>query len=143
MTMLAEFGTMSLKQVLEPSMEMADGYPMEISQTEKIERDKEYIKEWPYSKPVFLPHLGEEHEAPHPGEIFRQPQLLETLTEAGCSGRTGPVGRESPERKRSMRLMTASIGGISPKNSPGDARSRAGRSLPRIWPIGSAIWKNL
>ncbi len=79
MTMLAEFGTMSLKQVLEPSMEMADGYPMETSQTEKIERDKEHIKEWPYSKPVFLPHLGEEHEAPHPGEIFRQPQLLETL----------------------------------------------------------------
>ena len=79
MTMLAEFGTMSLKQVLQPSMEMADGYPMEASQSEKIERDKDHIKEWPYSKPVFLPHLGEEHEAPHPGEIFRQPQLLETL----------------------------------------------------------------
>ncbi|NOR14119.1 MAG: gamma-glutamyltransferase family protein, partial [Candidatus Aminicenantes bacterium] len=79
MTMLAEFGTMSLKQVLEPSMEMADGYPMETSQTKKIERDKDHIKEWPYSKQVFLPHLGEEHEAPHPGEIFRQPRLLETL----------------------------------------------------------------
>ena len=54
MTMLAEFGTMSLKQVLQPSMEMADGYPMEASPSEKIERDNDHIKEWPYSKPVLL-----------------------------------------------------------------------------------------
>ena len=37
MTMLAEFGSMSLKEVLEPSMEMAEGFPMETSQTQKIE----------------------------------------------------------------------------------------------------------
>lgn len=79
MTMLAEFGTMSLKDVLEPSMEMAEGYPMETSQTRNIERYKERIKKWPYSKKIFLPHLGEEHEAPYPGEIFGQPDLLETL----------------------------------------------------------------
>ncbi len=78
--MLAEYGTMSLKEVLEPSMQMADGYPMEIAQTRSIERNKDRIKQWPYSNKLFLPHLGEEHEAPHPGEIFRQPDLLETLT---------------------------------------------------------------
>ncbi len=79
MTMLAEFGTMSLEDVLEPSMQMAEGYAIEESICNRIERDKEKIKEWPYSKKILLPHLGEGHEAPHPGEVFRQPDLLATL----------------------------------------------------------------
>ncbi|NIO49622.1 MAG: gamma-glutamyltransferase family protein [Candidatus Aminicenantes bacterium] len=77
--MLAEFGTLSLKEVLEPSIKMAEGYPIEKQLADSIERGKERIKEWPYSKKVLLPHLGEEREAPHPGEIFRQPDLLDTL----------------------------------------------------------------
>jgi len=79
MAMLAEFGTMSLKEVLEPSMQMAEGYPAEEEFTRRVERSKDRIKQWPYSKKILLPHLGEEHEAAHPGEIFRQPDLLETL----------------------------------------------------------------
>jgi gamma-glutamyltranspeptidase/glutathione hydrolase len=79
MTMLAEFGTLSLKQVLEPAMQMAEGYPIEAQTANSIEREKEKIKQWPYSKKVFLPHLGEKREAPQPGEIFRQPDLLGTL----------------------------------------------------------------
>lgn len=79
MVMLAEYGTMSLKEVLEPCMEMAEGYPIEKAAADSIEREKKRIKEWPYSKEVFLPHLGEEREAPYPGEIFRQSDLLETL----------------------------------------------------------------
>lgn len=79
MVMLAEFGTMSLKEVLEPSIKMADGYPIEEQLVNSIERNKDRIKEWPYSRKVLLPHLGEEHEAPFAGEIFRQPELKETL----------------------------------------------------------------
>lgn len=79
MTMLAEFGTMSLKQVLEPAMQMAEGYPIEAQTANSIEREKERLKQWPYSKKVFLPHLGEKREAPQAGEIFRQPDLLGTL----------------------------------------------------------------
>lgn len=78
-TMLAEYGTMSLKDVLAPAMQMADGYPIESSTANSIERGKERIKGWPYSKAVFLPHLGEPREAPEGGEIFRQADLLETL----------------------------------------------------------------
>ncbi|MGD1009812.1 MAG: gamma-glutamyltransferase [Candidatus Aminicenantales bacterium] len=78
-TMLAEFGTLSLKDVLEPSLKMAEGYPVEKELCDRIEREKEKIKRWPFSKKVFLPHLGESREAPRPGEIFRQPELLETL----------------------------------------------------------------
>ncbi len=79
MVMLAEYGTMSLKDVLAPAMEMALGYPIEAQTANSIEREKARIKEWPYSKKVFLPHLGEEREAPYPGEIFVQKDLYETL----------------------------------------------------------------
>jgi gamma-glutamyltranspeptidase / glutathione hydrolase len=79
MTMLAEYGTLSLAQVLAPSIEMADGYPMEAELVNTIEHYKDKIKEWPDSKRVMLPHLGQAHEAPEPGEIFRQPDLAATL----------------------------------------------------------------
>ncbi len=79
MTMLAEFGTMSLKDVLAPAMEMAEGYPMELQTAQRIESNKEYIKDWPYSKEVFLTNLGEEWEAPQAGEIFVQQDLRNML----------------------------------------------------------------
>jgi gamma-glutamyltranspeptidase / glutathione hydrolase len=79
MVMLAEYGTMSLRDVLAPAMQMAEGYPIEAQTANSIERTKAQIKEWPYSKKVFLPHLGEGREAPYPGEIFVQQDLLATL----------------------------------------------------------------
>jgi len=80
MTMLAEYGTMSLAEILEPAIRMAeDGYPIEAQTANSIERNKETLKEWEYSREVMLPHLGEEREAPEPGELFRQPDLAMTL----------------------------------------------------------------
>jgi len=79
MKMLAEYGTLSLADVLEPSIQMAEGYPIEQDAVNRIERGKERIKQWRYSRDLFLPHLGEEHEGPRPGEVFRQPDLAETL----------------------------------------------------------------
>ena len=78
MTMLAEFGSMTLKEVLAPAMEMAKGYPMEAQTANGIEREKKRIAEWPYSKKVFLVHEGD-REAPYPGEIFIQENLFNTL----------------------------------------------------------------
>jgi gamma-glutamyltranspeptidase / glutathione hydrolase len=79
MTILAEYGTMSLKDVLAPAMQMAEGYPIEAQTANAIEKGKDQIKQWAYSKKVFLPHLGEKREAPDAGEIFVQKDLLETL----------------------------------------------------------------
>jgi gamma-glutamyltranspeptidase/glutathione hydrolase len=76
MLMLREFGTMSLKEVLEPAMQMAEGYPIEDDLVNKIRRDKAKIEKWPYSKAVFLPNNG---KPPQIGQIFRQPDLLQTL----------------------------------------------------------------
>lgn len=78
--MLANYGTKSLKEVLAPAMELAAGYPMEAQTANSIERAKDRIKEWKYSKAVMLPHLGEKREAPEAGEIFVQKNLLNTLT---------------------------------------------------------------
>ncbi|MVT07656.1 gamma-glutamyltransferase family protein [Chitinophaga tropicalis] len=78
--MLAEYGTMSLKEVLAPAMEMAEGYPIEAQTANSMERSKDRLKEWPYSKAVFLTHPGEKREAPEAGEIFVQKDLLATLT---------------------------------------------------------------
>ena len=64
LVMLAEYGKLSLKDVLAPSLEMAEGYPIEEQAANNIERNKKYIKEWKYSRSVMLPHLGEEREAP-------------------------------------------------------------------------------
>jgi gamma-glutamyltranspeptidase/glutathione hydrolase len=78
-TMLAEYGTMSLKEVLAPALQMAEGYPIEAQTANSIENNKEMIKQWPYSKAVFLTHPGEDREAPEPGEIFIQKDLQQTL----------------------------------------------------------------
>jgi len=83
MVMLAEYGTLSLAEVLAPAMQMAEGYPIEQSQADNIEKRRETLAQWSYSKAVFLPHLNEgdseQRAAPKPGEIFRQRDLLATL----------------------------------------------------------------
>src|SRR6266511_2116009 len=81
MTMLAEFGTLSLKDVLEPAIQMADGYPIEAELVRKINNGTNAVKlkKWPYSKKVFFPHTGQTNEAPQAGELWRQPDLLATL----------------------------------------------------------------
>ena len=78
--MLATYGKLSLKEVLQPAMDLAAGYPMEAQTANSIERAKQRIKEWPYSKKVFLPHVGQKREAPEAGEIFVQKDLLNTLS---------------------------------------------------------------
>ncbi|MEJ7587401.1 MAG: gamma-glutamyltransferase [Ferruginibacter sp.] len=78
--MLAQYGTMSLQEVLAPAMQLAAGYPIDAQTANSMERGKKMISEWPYSKKVLLPHAGKEKAAPEPGEIFVQKDLLVTLT---------------------------------------------------------------
>lgn len=79
LVMLAEYGTMSLGEVLAPAIQMADGYAIEAETANSIERNKARIKGWKYSRAVMLPHLGEAREAPEPGEIFVQRDLAAML----------------------------------------------------------------
>lgn len=75
--MLAEYGKLSLAQVLQPAIEMADGYPMEAQTANYIERERQRLEQWPDSKRVMFPNAGA--KAPEAGQLFRQPELAATL----------------------------------------------------------------
>ena len=84
LVMLAEYGTLSLADVLAPAISMADGYPIEAEAANAIERDKALLKRWRSSARIMLPHSADAaknggREAPIAGEIFRQPELAATL----------------------------------------------------------------
>ena len=72
MVMLAEFGTLSLQEVLEPAIDLCDGYPMEPQTAYVYEQNEERHSGWKYSNEVFVP-------APQTGEIFTQEWLGNTL----------------------------------------------------------------
>ncbi|MDE3153203.1 MAG: gamma-glutamyltransferase [Gemmatimonadota bacterium] len=78
LTMEAEYGTLSLKEVLAPAIQMADGYAIEAQICNTIQQYKDTIAQWKYSRSVMFPHPGTDHPGPYAGEIFRQPELAAT-----------------------------------------------------------------
>jgi gamma-glutamyltranspeptidase/glutathione hydrolase len=78
-TMLAEWGRLSLADVLAPAIQMADGFPIEAQLADTIAHQQERLSGWPFSKTVFLPHSDRPRQAPDAGEMFRQPDLARTL----------------------------------------------------------------
>src|SRR5205823_6115999 len=70
LVMLAEYGRLSLAEVLEPAIRMADGYPIEAEATTEIEDFRQKLQQWPDSRRVFFPNANGE-KGPEPGEIFR------------------------------------------------------------------------
>jgi gamma-glutamyltranspeptidase/glutathione hydrolase len=98
LTMLAEYGKLSLGEVLAPAIEMADGYPIEAQLASTIERQKSWIKQWKYSPAIMLTHAGSTREAPEPGEIFVQRDLAATwrkLVEAERDARRAGKSRKA------------------------------------------------
>jgi gamma-glutamyltranspeptidase / glutathione hydrolase len=85
MVMLAEYGTMSLKDVLAPAIEMADGYPIEAQAANTIEHDKKWLEKWPYSRALFLVH-----------------RKGEGTTGAGPEGTTAQAGGPTPAHDRAI-----------------------------------------
>ena len=80
MTMLAEWGRLSLADVLQPSIEMADGYPIEADPARRIRSSRDEIRQWPTSVDVYFTHPEDvDNPGPREGEIFRQPGLKRTL----------------------------------------------------------------
>ena len=83
LVMLAEYGRLSLEEVLAPAMQMAAGYPIEEAQADSIEQQRDMLAQWSYSRDVFLPNLDPRDDskraAPLPGAVFAQPDLLRTL----------------------------------------------------------------
>ncbi|HUQ46059.1 MAG TPA: gamma-glutamyltransferase [Gemmatimonadaceae bacterium] len=78
LTMQAEYGKLSLAEVLAPAIAMADGYPIEAQLANTIERQKRWIKQWKYAPGIMLTHPGAAREAPEAGELFVQKDLATT-----------------------------------------------------------------
>jgi len=77
MVMLAEYGKLSLAEVLAPSIEMADGYAVEQQHVSTAKRQRDWLLKWPESRRILLPHPGD--QPPDAGEVFKQPDLAATL----------------------------------------------------------------
>ena len=76
MSMLADYGTLSLADVLAPAIQMADGYPIEAQAVRQISYYRYTIKQWKYSPSIYLSNDG---EPPEPGQVFVQKDLASTL----------------------------------------------------------------
>jgi gamma-glutamyltranspeptidase/glutathione hydrolase len=76
MVMLAEYGKLSLAEVLEPAIQLADGFPIEAQLVRQIVNQRKRLEQWPDTKRVMFPNAGEPPEA---GQVFRQPDLAATL----------------------------------------------------------------
>jgi gamma-glutamyltranspeptidase / glutathione hydrolase len=72
---LDRFGTKSLGEVMQPAIELADGFPIDELRASYIERTRNVYEPWPSSAKVFLPN----GRLPKPGEMFSQPDLARTL----------------------------------------------------------------
>lgn len=80
MTMLAEWGRLSLAEVLAPAIQLADGYPIEHDTANRIKKSAGDIRKWPASASVFFTHPQDKDDpGPRAGEIFRQADLATTL----------------------------------------------------------------
>ena len=77
LVMLAEFGKLSLAEVLEPAIRLADGFPIEAQLVRQITGQRQRLMQWPDTRRVMFPHPND--GAPEAGEIFRQPDLAATL----------------------------------------------------------------
>ncbi|HVG29798.1 MAG TPA: gamma-glutamyltransferase family protein [Pyrinomonadaceae bacterium] len=74
-TALDEFGTKSLAEVMQPAIELADGFPVDELRVEYIRRLTPVFSKWADAKRVFLPG----GEAPKVGDVFVQADLARTM----------------------------------------------------------------
>ncbi|HZS45447.1 MAG TPA: gamma-glutamyltransferase family protein [Blastocatellia bacterium] len=72
---LDNYGTMSLAEVMQPAIELADGFPIDELRVEYIKSREPVFSKWADAKKLFLPG-GKE---PKPGDVFVQPDLARTL----------------------------------------------------------------
>lgn len=74
-TALDQFGTKSLAEVMQPAIELADGFPIDELRVQYIQTRAPIFSQWPAAKNVFLPG----GQTPKVGDIFVQADLARTL----------------------------------------------------------------
>jgi gamma-glutamyltranspeptidase/glutathione hydrolase len=99
-TALDQFGTKTLADVMEPAIQLADGFPIDELRVQYIKTRSPIFSQWPDAKRVFMPG----GEAPKVGDIFVQADLARTLREIVRAER---LASKSPRNNRHAGLMAA------------------------------------
>lgn len=74
-TALDQFGTKSLEEVIQPAIELADGFPIDELRVQYIKTRGPVFSQWADAKRIFMPNGA----APQVGDIFVQADLARTL----------------------------------------------------------------
>src|SRR5213594_3805829 len=96
-TALDQFGTKSLSEVMQPAIELADGFPIDELRVQYIKTRAPIFSQWPDAKRVFLP----DGEVPKVGDVFVQADLARTLRSIVAAE------KRSQNRGRHAALMAA------------------------------------
>ena len=93
-TALDKYGTKTLAEVMEPAIQLADGFPIDELRVQYIKTRSPIFTQWPDAKRVFLPN----GEVPKVGDIFVQADLARTLREIVRAERLGSKGMGNNRR---------------------------------------------
>jgi gamma-glutamyltranspeptidase/glutathione hydrolase len=99
-TALDQFGTKTLAEVMEPAIQLADGFPIDELRVQYIKTRAPIFSQWQDAKRVFLPG----GEIPKVGDIFVQADLARTLREIVRAERLASKGTRN---NRHAGLMAA------------------------------------
>ena len=72
---LDQFGTKSLAEVMQPAIELADGFPLDELRVDYIKTRGPVLSQWPDAKRIFMPN----GQIPKVGDVFVQADLARTL----------------------------------------------------------------
>src|SRR5256714_7747458 len=99
-TALDQFGTKTLAEVMEPAIQLADGFPIDELRVQYIRTRLPIFSQWADAKRIFLPG----GELPKAGDIFVQADLARTLREIVRAEKLGSRGMKN---SRHAGLMAA------------------------------------
>ncbi|HEX5876345.1 MAG TPA: gamma-glutamyltransferase family protein [Pyrinomonadaceae bacterium] len=99
-TALDQFGTMTLAEVMEPAIQLADGFPIDELRVQYIKTRSPIFSQWADAKRVFLPG----GEIPKVGDMFVQADLARTLRQIVRAERLASKGTRN---NRHAGLMAA------------------------------------
>jgi gamma-glutamyltranspeptidase / glutathione hydrolase len=99
-TALDQFGTKTLAEVMEPAIQLADGFPIDELRVQYIRTRAPIFSQWQDARRVFLPG----GEIPKVGDIFVQADLARTLREIVRAERLASKGTRN---NRHAGLMAA------------------------------------
>ncbi len=101
---LRDYGTKSFGEVIQPAIDLADGFPIDNQRAGSIAAAALFLPRFPTSLAVFAP----DGSMPRPGEVFRQPDLSAYLAVDGCCGAARLSGGQEPsagDRRRARLLL--------------------------------------